>query len=154
MSSCEFEIREVDFETMRDFWMRDLWKDRRDPVRAMSSMLFQGGYDMRIYQDFRAKFFGLFVGDKLMGSLSCHRSSGLHMRCRGLYLAPEYRGQGWSAALFSAVEEEARRLHCEMIWSYPRKSALKAYEAYGFRVERDSPESVDHCYVAKAISRK
>jgi GNAT superfamily N-acetyltransferase len=146
------EIREICFEEILPLWRTHLWPQRADPIRAMSSMQFEGGIEMDIYRRFEPHFFGLYVGESLAGCNSCHRSNEKQMRSRGLYVEPEHRGKGYSHLLLRAVQTKAQEEHCEMIWSYPRNESLGAYLSFGFREDFRDGQSPSHSYVRMDIS--
>lgn len=110
-----------------------------------------GGYDMSVYERFQPFFWGLFVDGRLVGCNSCHKSSPLHMRSRGLFIHEEFRGRGYSRSLFAAVERTALQKGCDVLWSYPRQSAFEVYRKFGFMDHSASAESPDHRYVWKQL---
>ena len=152
MASSNLEVWPISQEEIFYLWENFLWKDRQDPIRAMSSMKFEGGFSMSIYDIYQPSFWGLFSDQKLIGCNSCHQTSETHMRSRGLFILPEYRGQNGSQKLFEAVEESARRKECSYLWSYPKSEALPVYLKFGFKVVRPSQESPNHSYVLKPVS--
>lgn len=135
-----------------DLWHKFLWKDREDPIRPMSSMTFEGGTDMSIYEKYQPFFWGLFAQDRLIGCNSTHQTGPTEMRSRGLYIHPEHRLRGGTKLLFNAAENHAVELGVTSLWSYPKKEVLAVYQKSGFHFIRDSLQSPNHCYVRKTLS--
>lgn len=149
MHNIEGKIKLLTDEEMLSYWRRFLWADRQDPIRSRSSMLFEGGYNMQIYNLYPPEHAGLFVNDVLVGCNSSHATSETDMRSRGLFIEERYRGLGLSKILFAHAEDHARRKKCSRLWSYPKDSALAVYEKYGFRVYRSDQS---HHYVWKPVT--
>lgn len=125
-------VIQIDWERIRDIWTNQLWPGRSSAIRTHSSMQYQGGYDMTIY-DNPVQFWGIKKDGLLVAVNSGFRTrTGLY-RSRGLWVDPAHRRQGYSALLFDAVFDQARAEMCEEVWSYPRKTAVQAYLSYGFR---------------------
>ena len=55
-------------------------------------------------------------------------------RSRGLYVLDKFRGKGIGTHLLKATTEQAKIEHCNMCWSYPRKSSWKSYLNAGFEL--------------------
>lgn len=146
----------VDFETILPIWKNKLWPERIDPIRPMSSMTYLGGYDTTIYEKYNPTFFVVYnvVGD-IIGVNSGHRTSDNLYRSRGLWVDPKYRLKGISGILFCELHGQSMKEGCTAIWSIPRKSALPAYEKYGFNRTSDffdeGMEFGPNCYVYKDI---
>jgi GNAT superfamily N-acetyltransferase len=152
MHSLDFKIEALSDEQILNFWKASLWKDREDPIKPMSSMLLEGGFDMSIYEKYQARHWGLFINGELAGCNSCHASSATDMRSRGLFVDPRYRGLGFSQKLFQATEAWAKDQNCQTLWSYPKKEAMGAYLKFGFRLYENSLQTPTHCYVSKKVN--
>lgn len=143
---------EIDFETIIPLWKK-LWPDTEH--RQMSSMMYQGGFDMEIYKKYKPTFIGHFIGEKLVGVNSGHRTTDLMYRSRGIWIDKSHRGLGISTALFQFTQDVAVQEGCKMLWSIPRKSAYNSYYRFGFRRTSDYfNEGMDYgpnCYVVKYI---
>lgn len=143
----KFSIKEIKYTDVEPFWRRDLWPDRKDPIRSMSSMILGGGFDMKIYDLYSPSFSGLFCGDDLVGTLSGHPVSESQFRIRGLYIKESYRRHGGSQLLFADMKTKALRQGCTLIWSYPRLTALSVYQKFGFDIHPSDRHDHNHVYV-------
>ncbi|HRO68216.1 MAG TPA: GNAT family N-acetyltransferase [Pseudobdellovibrionaceae bacterium] len=152
MDSSSFEVRKIPFEEIFPLWRNELWKDREDPIRPLSSMTLSGGYDMGIYRRFQPVFFGLFENGVLVGCNSCHPSSETEMRSRGLFIRESSRGKNGSRLLLKAAFEEARARGSLILWSYPRRASAGAYLSFGFVPTRDCEKSPSHQYVSMSVN--
>lgn len=133
--------KKITFEEVFPVWNEKLWLNRKSPIESHSAMAwpFEGlvdEYDMSIF-DYPATFIGAYDNNKLVGVNSGHKTSDLHYRSRGLWVDPEYRRQGIAQMLFALLENQAVVEQTEMMWSLPRKSALTAYQHFGFRTVGD-----------------
>lgn len=156
MAIIESKIKILSDEQILEYWKLHLWKERQDPIRPMSSMLINGDYDMQLYIFHKPQHVGLYINDELVGCNSSHVTSDSDMRSRGLFVDERYRRQGFSQLLFKAVEDHALQQKRHRIWSYPRISALGAYQKFGFKIYEDpnpvTPPDATHFYVAKTVS--
>jgi len=64
---------------------------------------------------------------------SAHGTTPWQVRSRGLWVHPDYRGQGLAQGLFDAQRDWAVTQGAEMIWSIPRVSSLPSYLKAGFQ---------------------
>jgi len=148
----------ISFEQILRIWQNELWPDRESPIETHSAMTWPYSWpdkeiDMSIF-DYDATFFGVFSKQKLIGVNSGHRSSEVEYRSRGIWVDPAFRKTGVSQLLFDMTAEQAMTEGCEMIWSIPRKTALKAYTKFGFQTVGDyfGTETSDaNIYVIKRI---
>lgn len=150
------KIAIVDFETILPIWEEKLWPGRNDPIRPMSSIKYQGGYDMSIYEKYQPTFFAVYnTIDEIIGVNSGHRTSDNLYRSRGIWVDPRYRLKGISGVLFCELYGQAMHEKCSALWSIPRKNALSAYEKYGFNRTSDffdeGMEFGPNCYVYKEL---
>lgn len=128
--------KQITFDEILPIWKNKLWPNRQSAIEPMSAMTwpFEGDpqpYNMSIFE-YEPTFWGVFDGDKLVGVNSGHRTTDLQYRSRGIWVDPDYRGLGLAETLFSMLQNQAIIEECEMIWSIPRKTALKAYTKFGF----------------------
>ena len=86
---------------------------------------------MKIFEN-TALFFGVFSDGTLVGVNSGHKTSDTHYRSRGLWVDPSFRKQGIAQMLFQMTEQQAVDECCSFVWSVPRKTALSAYQRFGF----------------------
>ncbi len=120
------------FEEVFPVWRDHLWPARETPIRSHSSMTFDGGYDPTIY-DNPVHFYKVIIDDRIAGVNSVFKTGTTECRSRGLFVFPEFRGQGVSSLLLAAAVDFAKKQSAAAIWSLPRESALKAYERVGFQ---------------------
>lgn len=95
---------------------------------------------MNIFQ-YPASFWAVFDDERIVGVNSGHRTSEVEYRSRGIWVDPDYRGQGIATMLFNLLKNQAVTERCEMIWSIPRKTALPAYTRSGFMTVGDFLET-------------
>ena len=135
MNSIGLEQRLIDFPTIQDVWRTKLWPDRTSPIETHSAMTWPDAateqYDMKIFEN-TASFFGVFSDGTLVGVNSGHKTSDTHYRSRGLWVDPIFRKQGIAQVLFRMTEQQAVDEGCSFVWSVPRKTALSAYQRFGF----------------------
>jgi GNAT superfamily N-acetyltransferase len=126
----------IDFKTIESLWREKLWPGRTSTIETHSAMTWPYDdnpleYDMNIF-NYPATFFAVFDGEKIIGVNSGHKTKDTLYRSRGLWVDPEYRKQGIAQLLFGSTETQARLEGCDAVWSIPRKTALSAYERFGF----------------------
>ncbi len=126
----------IDFDTVENVWREKLWPGRTSAIETHSAMTwpYDGNsleYDMDIFK-YPASFFAVWDDEKLIGVNSGHKTTDTLYRSRGLWVDPEYRKQGIAQLLFGVTETTAQLENCSAIWSIPRKTALSAYQRYGF----------------------
>lgn len=152
------KIERLTFEQIFDVWNNKLWPDRQSPIETHSAMTwpFEGNpqpIDMNIFT-YTPTFWGMFIDNKLIGVNSGHKTSDTQYRSRGIWVDPEYRGNGLAQYLFTITEHRAILEKCNMIWSIPRKTALSSYTNYGFDTVGDfikTETSEANIYVKKII---
>lgn len=125
------ELREIDWDTIRVVWEEKLWPGRKSPIEPVSSMLYLGGYDLSI-KHYPPFFLGIYLSGELVAVNSGVRTSKKQYRSRGLWVAPEARGNSFGKMLLNHTAAQGMEEGCETIWSIPRKSAMNTYEAAGF----------------------
>ena len=152
------KIERLTFEQIFDVWNDKLWPNRQSPIETHSAMTwpFEGSprpIDMNIFT-YTPTFWGMFIDNKLVGVNSGHKTSDTQYRSRGIWVDPEYRGNGLAQYLFTITEHRAILEKCNMIWSIPRKTALSSYTNYGFDTVGDfikTETSEANIYVKKII---
>jgi|TARA_B110000211_G_scaffold42834_1_gene44662 N-acetylglutamate synthase-like GNAT family acetyltransferase len=146
-------IRLSNFEEVHKIWTSHLWPQREN-VAHMTSMTYLGGHDTEIYAKYKPTFFVYEIKGEIVGVNSCCKSATTQMRSRGLWVNTRYRRQGITYKLFNALFEEANIQECELVWSLPRKTAIKAYLANGFEKTSDwikTDTSSANCYAVKML---
>ena len=134
-------ITQITFEEIKPMWER-LWPGR-DKITPVVSMTSNNSWDLTIYDKAAAGegfyggvFFGVYNDrDELIAVNSGHQTSDTRFRSRGLYVSPGYGGRGLGQLLLRAVIHVASTNNFEVVWSLPKVSAFKTYEAVGFICE-------------------
>tara|TARA_B110000285_G_scaffold11523_1_gene11460 strand:- start:42 stop:536 length:495 start_codon:yes stop_codon:yes gene_type:complete len=139
---CEYF--ETTFDEIYDLWNEGLWPNRVSKIESRSSL----SWDARIWEGYgnisitkqketiwkyEPTFWAARSEGKLIGVNSGFRTNVNIYRSRGLYVNPEYRGEGVSKMLLKLTINSAKQEECRIIWTMPRKSALFSYESVGFR---------------------
>lgn len=148
----------ISFDDILPIWQDELWPHRESAIETHSAMTWPFSWpdteiDMSIFE-YEPVFWGVFMDNMLVGVNSGHRSSEVEYRSRGIWVDPSYRKTGVAQMLFEMTQHQARIEQCEMIWSIPRKTALKAYTKFGFQTVGDyfGTETADaNIYVIKRI---
>ena len=149
-------LEECRFEDVLPIWQTRLWPGRISKIESNSAMKWLGGIDLELMQA-PASFWRIRMAESkfkesepaTIAVLSGHfggiipatnvendNSAKLmrSFRTRGLFVAPEFRGLGASSAIMNAAFTEAKRSGCEVAWTFPRKTAMPAYEKMGFKM--------------------
>lgn len=162
-------IEACQFEDVLPIWEKHLWPGRVSKIESNSAMKWQGGIDLELMQA-EAKFWLARLRDselpndqQVVGVLSGHYGGLIDgvrsYRTRGLFVFPNYRGQGIAQALMAAAFTEARRLDYDVVWTFPRKSAMPAYEKMGFKrigpwIGKEDPRAGEfgpNCYATRYL---
>jgi GNAT superfamily N-acetyltransferase len=108
---------------------------------------------MDIYTKFKPTFLGLYDNEKLIGSISGHKSSHEDYRIRGIYILPKYRAKGLSKLLFDAIILQAKKENSTQIWSLPKKESFFSYKKSNFIQTTKWIETTYglNCFAVKAI---
>lgn len=131
------KLKQITFSEIKYIWLNYLWLDRKSPIKPTNGLLLGGGWIKDIESN-TPTFWGIFDNDKLIGVNSGHKAENNMYRSRGIYVFPEYRGQGIAQKLLKATEEQAKKENCSKIWSMPRESSLKTYLKFGFKLYSDN----------------
>jgi GNAT superfamily N-acetyltransferase len=114
-------------------------------------MQYISGYNIKIYDMYKAYFFAYLVDDNIVGVNSAHRSSEKEFRSRGLYVFEKYRNKGIGKKLLEYSIDLGKSEGCTSCWSVPKKTALSTYLAAGF-VQTSTffktDTSDENCYVS------
>lgn len=141
-------IKPIQFEECLQLW-NVLWANRVSPIEPTSAMMLTDKPTRKYSMDIgEPTFLGAFVGNELVGVNSMHYIDGT-TRSRGLYVKPEYRGNGTGVELLKRTVDLSADLPC---WSYPKKEALNTYLRAGFKQVSDffwdETEKKWNCYVS------
>ena len=155
MTDIPFNSYTGTFQDIKNIWNEKLWPNRKSIIKEISSMQYLGGYDMTIYEKYKPTFFIVGHRDTIVGVNSGHRTKDRLYRSRGIWVDPEFRRYGVAQILFDMTEKQAKKENCDAVWSMPRKSALPAYEKFGFVKQGDFfDEGVEfgpNCWVLKRL---
>ena len=148
-------IRQITFEEIYPMWEM-LWPGR-DDIKPYNSMIDADNFDMSIHDKVKAGegyyggvFWGVFTDDtnELVAVNGGQQSSDTHFRSRGLYVKFGYGGKGLAQLLLRTTANFAREKRFDILWSYPRQSAFKTYEAVGFEI---GEVRYDESYAASGV---
>jgi len=154
----EISTRILTFSEVIPFW-KQLWYPKED-IQKRSGRLLITGFNKSIItnDDIKVTFFGAEVDGKIVGVNSGYTvvpdyRTSWGYRSRGLYVLPEYRGHGIAQHLLQATEDQANKELKVILWSIPRKTALKTYQKFGFRVMSEffEGEYGQNCFVVKGL---
>lgn len=135
------QIKRIDFETILPVWQEKLWPNRQSAIEPHSVMTwpFDGDppeYDLKI-TSYEPTFLAVYHNDTIIATGSGHRSSDIHYRMRGFWVAPDFRRQGLLHKILQQLCEQAITEGCHMMWGIPRKASLTAYTKFGFETVGD-----------------
>lgn len=136
-SEMQFTVCKSTFAEVFPLWRDELWPGRRSEIRATSSLMLGGGYDLK-YHDSQPTFW--VARDDHGNIVGVNSGSGTQpqeYRSRGLYVREAARRQGVAVALLKATLEQALAERCKLIWSLPRLSSLPVYKKAGFATVGD-----------------
>lgn len=134
----DVEIIETNFEAAYEIWSQNLWKGRSSPIRGTSSLCFRGGHDLSYHRN-PAVFFLACAGGVASpaGIVSGFQTGPGYFRCRGLFVFPQYRGNGIAQALLRKISQAGSVSGNSYLWTMPRKESWRAYEKFGFTLDSD-----------------
>ena len=131
----QYSVREISFEQIFDIWSIFLWPNRQSRIDTHSSIVFGNIpyiYDMSYFQS-TPVFIGAFNNDNiLLGVDSGHNAGQSMFRSRGLYVFPDYRGNGIGVALLEYIKQYGYKNNAFMCWSIPRLVSKNTYLNAGF----------------------
>lgn len=149
-------VKKITFNEIFPTWYNYLWKGRKSEIKPTNPIKFMGGYNKSI-EDSIPSFFGAIDKDKCVGVNSGFATNINLYRSRGLYIHKNWRKRGIAVLLLRAVEEQALQEDKKILWSMPRKSALKTYEKFGFiQTSTFFDKDVEfgpNCFVCKYIKK-
>lgn len=124
-------VKQIDFDTIKDIWKNELWENRKSEIKPTSSMVFNGGYDISIHNNMPT-FLCIETNNQIVAVNSGHMTVNNFYRSRGLWVKQEYRKKGLTYLLFDVLIKQAIKEGAKVMWSLPRISALSAYTKNGF----------------------
>lgn len=126
-------IIQLTFDEIFNIWSTKLWTHRVSPIESHSAMCYKGGYN-----DYNKTtiptFFGFSCNKQIIAVNSGHLCNDNHYRSRGLWVDDRYRKQGIGTLLLLYTIQQGINEHATLIWSYPRQTSQKTYEAAGFTI--------------------
>ncbi len=140
-------------------WKSDLWKGRED-IPPLSTWTLEGNKVIKQLDIKRYRKTSVFIAIKYVSyygesyeeivGVNSGSQCGLKMyRSRGLWVHPKHRGLGLSTWLLNETIDYGRKRGCEIIWSYPKLSALYAYTGVNF--VKQSYFDGDNCVVTRPL---
>ena len=146
-------IKKITFSEVIPFWKK-LWYPKED-IQKRSGRLLIIGFERSIItnDNIKVTFFGAEVDGKIVGVNSGYSPNNFGYRSRGLYVLPEYRGNGIAQQLLQATEDQANKEYMVLLWSIPRKTALSTYQKFGFKKMSKffEGEFGENCFVVKGL---
>jgi GNAT superfamily N-acetyltransferase len=143
-----------EFSEILPVWREFLWPQRESRIEPVSAIGENGTIDLS-WLESRPDFWKLNRENKIIGVVSS-LSSTFHgsVRLRGLWVAPEFRGEGLGKLLVESVVDEALSQNIRRVWTMARNSALPFYLSYGFTNPRhiEGYEFGPHVLVERLIS--
>jgi len=128
---------ELSWEEIYKIWCNYLWPNRSSTIETTSAMCLLNGYDIANMQS-TPTFFGYIINDAIVAVNSGHACFNQNnYRSRGLWVDPNYRGQGIAQQLLTATIKQGQQEGYTQIWSYPRRSSWPTYQAVGFELASD-----------------
>ena len=93
----------------------------------------------KIIKSIKVIFLGFYFNNKLVGGVSCYKTSQDYYRTRGGWTRPEYRRMGIMSELLLQTEKYALRENCKYVWSPCTPEMLQVVLRIGWEVLWDSP---------------
>lgn len=129
-------IKVVDFNSIYQIWRLHLWPERKSPIEQTSAMSYLGGYDLK-NMDNAPTFFAYFINNNIVGVNSGHMCFDRTYRSRGLFVFPEFRGNGIGQLLLEETIKQGHKENAHTVWSYPKISSWNTYLNAGFSLASD-----------------
>ncbi len=138
-------VRELSFAEIKEIWAKDLWNEKYkievfkdgqfqpQEIKPMSCMVFNNlqRLDENIFKLYTPLFLG-YYNDGIKAVNSGHKTSVLHYRTRGAWCDMDCRRKGYSHEIMEVLEEDAKKQHAEMMWTFSKTSSIPFYESCGF----------------------
>lgn len=124
-------IREIDFETIKDFWSIHLWPGRESIIEPVSCIDSSGNIDLSI-KNYIPHFFGYYKEKQLVGVISICPTSAIEMRQRGVCVLKDFRGQGIANQLIKHCFQYTKSVEYFLLWTMARIENIEFYNKFGF----------------------
>lgn len=139
-------IQQIKFEKIQDIWYEeDMWGQMAYAYPVSTRAYWDGvNYfgeaipNIRNLSYSRPFFYGYFKDDKVLGVNSYYHVNDEQCRSRGLYVFPKYRKSGIATELLKYAIDQNRYKGYKFIWSKPRDTAIKSYQAAGYKITSDA----------------
>lgn len=132
-SAQEPLILEATFEEILPFWRDHLWSGRDSAIEAVSIIDHLGDKTLRLTDLNTFGFLKVEHDQSILGVVSYLKTSIDFVRLRGLWVAPEARGNGLGRALVFRLIEKAKDLKGRTLWIMARATGSKFYDQFGFK---------------------
>mgnify|MGYP003375344391 CR=1 FL=1 len=127
-----FEIQEISFQEIKNFWATHLWPSRQSLIEPVSCINSEGDIDIRL-KEFIPLFYGQFFNNNLIGAISSCQTNFDEFRMRGLCVAKDHRGSGFSTRLIKTVFENiTESVPKPTIWTLSRDTNFEFYNQFDF----------------------
>jgi GNAT superfamily N-acetyltransferase len=171
-ASGHFYLESCEFKDVLPFWENELWPARKSPIEPCSAMQWLGGIDMTLMKSpptfwrvvsTRTRCATSALGTNTVGTLSGHFGGVIDgkrsYRTRGLWVSDAERRCGIGRLLMCSAFAQAKAENCEVVWTFPRSSAMPFYKSSGFlqfgaRVGANDPgtgEFGPNCYALATL---
>jgi len=134
---AEYQLEETDFMTVKEYWSRYLWPERKSAIEEVSWVDRNGEINSEMQ---KAKSYFWCIKDittnNILGVISGTDAGALGFRSRGIWVHESYRHLGLGKQLIEAVIKKASLLGHKSIWTMPRNTALRFYEKVGFKEKK------------------
>ena len=156
------KVIESTFEEVYPIWNEKLWPERISKIESMSSLYWRAPRDIikdsSIFEKYIPTFFAIKEDNQIVGVNSGFRTDERIYRSRGVWVKEEYRSKGYGQVLLMQAIIQGKKENCHLIWSMPRKSALKTYVKVGFKKRGkwidDGVEFGPNCLVTRQLIYK
>lgn len=143
-------IKEMSFEEMKPFWEKYVYPQRvKEGKRVKPAHIgVSDEFYFKVYRKLdvekiiktiKVNFLGFYINRKLIGGVSCYKTSQDYYRTRGGWTEPEYRRRGVMSELLLHTEKYASRENCKYVWSPCTPEMLQVVLGIGWEILWDSP---------------
>lgn len=125
----KYSLREISKEQIKEPW--DILWPNRDHYYISDMTYPDMGFDKNIF-NYKATYWGLYDGDKIIACNSGHKTSDKYYRGRGVWVHADYRREKLSQVMWKAVADQGRKEGCDWLWCLPRKETFDHVIEFGF----------------------